>query len=84
MGSDDLRAANRLGEQQFHGAAIDLAGDGVGGPTDRPDAQNRQDQRMDIRNRHHVPGLVERDVLAADDRLHELPHHFIAIEHEIL
>ena len=36
MGEDNVRPADRLSEQEFHGAAIDLAGDGVGGPANRP------------------------------------------------
>ena len=54
---DHLRSRQRLGEQQLHGAAIDLAGDGPGGPADRPHAQDRLRQRMHVTDREHIQAL---------------------------
>src|SRR5438093_1575898 len=42
----DLAASNRLREQQFHGAAIDFAGNRSGRSADSPDAQDSLHKRM--------------------------------------
>ena len=65
-------ARQRLGEEQFHRAAVDFAGDGARRPADRPDAEDRLHERVDVADGEHVHRLVELDRLAADERLNDL------------
>ena len=58
---------DRLGEQQFHRAAIDFAGERAAGPADRPEAENDLHQRMDVADRERVHRPLEVYALAADD-----------------
>jgi hypothetical protein len=68
VGEDDFGPGDGLGEEQLHGAAVDLAGDGPGGPADGPDAEDELHHRVDVADGQHVHGLVQHDSLAADDR----------------
>src|ERR1043166_8419404 len=55
MRKNDTPARDRLSEQQFHRAAIDLAGDGTRSPADRPAAADRLHPRMDVAERKPAP-----------------------------
>src|ERR1700733_8729077 len=70
--SDQTEAGERLRQQKFHRAAVDLAGDGPGRSPDSPDAQDRLDERVHVTNGQQIHRPVHRDGLAADDGTDDL------------
>ena len=72
MRQDDAIARQRLGEKQFHRTLVDLAGDCPGRAAHRPDAEDRQHQRMDVADGQDIQRLPQVYRFAADDGLDQL------------
>src|SRR5262249_7187547 len=68
----DPRAGHWLSEQQFHRAAVNLAGDGARGSSDGPDTQDDLGGGMGVADRQHGHGIIEWEAVAADDGADDL------------
>src|SRR5262245_13583728 len=76
MSEDDARSRQRLGQQQLHRAAVDLAGNRPSGAPNGPQTEDDLHQGMDIADRQNILSFFKIELVAADDALNNPPGPF--------